>query len=132
LVAACRKVSCHAAVAWSKRNVLRNIRTQENCGSRKELAAAGRMMTRVTGVARHKGHGSKKQTKDDAGKGTQKERTDEKRRRKFQECKNGISDRGMREQLQGSKRKKGSRRQTAATSEEKRPKEPMTGKYGKR
>jgi hypothetical protein len=27
LAAACRKVSCHAAVAWRKRNVFKNIRT---------------------------------------------------------------------------------------------------------
>jgi hypothetical protein len=32
LVAACRKVSCRAAVAWRKRNLVRNIRTQGNCG----------------------------------------------------------------------------------------------------
>jgi hypothetical protein len=42
LDAACRKVSRHAAVARRKRNIFRKIRTQENCGPRKELVAAGR------------------------------------------------------------------------------------------
>jgi hypothetical protein len=59
-------------VAWCKGNVFRKIRTKGNYGPRKELASAGRVMTRCTGVARRKGHGRKRQTKDDAGKGTHK------------------------------------------------------------
>jgi hypothetical protein len=57
LAAACRKMSCHAAVAWRKRNILRNIWTKGNCGPQKELAAAGRKMTHCAKVAQRKGHG---------------------------------------------------------------------------
>jgi hypothetical protein len=39
--AACRKVSHCARVAWHRKSVVRNIGTQENCGPRKEFAAAG-------------------------------------------------------------------------------------------
>jgi hypothetical protein len=66
-------------VAWHKRNVLRNIQTQENCVLQKELAIASRMMTCFTGVAQCKGHRCKRQTKDDAGKGSQKGQTEEKK-----------------------------------------------------
>jgi hypothetical protein len=51
LVAACRKVSRRAAVAWRRRNIFRNLRTQGNCGPRKELAAAGKMLAHCTGIA---------------------------------------------------------------------------------
>jgi hypothetical protein len=36
-VAACRKVSRRAAVAWRRRNIFRDIGTQGNCGPRQEL-----------------------------------------------------------------------------------------------
>jgi hypothetical protein len=39
--AACRKVSRRAALARRKRNFFRKIRTEENCGQRKKLTAAG-------------------------------------------------------------------------------------------
>jgi hypothetical protein len=45
LAASCRKVTHPAAVARHKMNVFRKIRTQRNCGPRKELAASGRRMT---------------------------------------------------------------------------------------
>jgi hypothetical protein len=38
-------------VAWRKRNVFRKIGTQENCGPRKEFAAAGIRMIHCAGVA---------------------------------------------------------------------------------
>jgi hypothetical protein len=63
LAAACRKVFSCATVAYRKRNLLRKIGTQENCGPRKEFTAAGM--------------------------------------RKGTECKNGIRDQGLRQQLRG-------------------------------
>jgi hypothetical protein len=48
-------------------------RTQSNDWCRKKLAATCRVITHSAGVARHKGHGRKRQNKDDGGKGTQKE-----------------------------------------------------------
>jgi hypothetical protein len=42
LVAACRKVSRCAAVAWHRRNIFRDIRTQGNCGLWEEVTAAVR------------------------------------------------------------------------------------------
>jgi hypothetical protein len=36
-----RKVSRHARVAWRKRKLIQRMGTQENCGPRKELSAAG-------------------------------------------------------------------------------------------
>jgi hypothetical protein len=41
LAADCRKVSRHATVAWRKRKLFRKSGTQEFCGQRKELTAAG-------------------------------------------------------------------------------------------
>jgi hypothetical protein len=80
LVAACRKVSHHAAVTWHRRNVFRNIRTQGNRGPQQELGTAGIMMTRHTGVAWCKGHGCKKQIKEVVGNETQEGQIDKKRR----------------------------------------------------
>jgi hypothetical protein len=54
LAAAYRKVSCHATVAWHKRNILGKFWTQRNCGLRKEVTAARIRVTRCAGVARHK------------------------------------------------------------------------------
>jgi hypothetical protein len=53
LAATCRKVSCHATVAWHKRNIFRKSTTQENWGSRDELAT-NRNMTSRAGVTRCK------------------------------------------------------------------------------
>jgi hypothetical protein len=55
LVAACKKVSRCAAVAWSRRNIFRDIRTQGNFGPRDEVTAAGKTMTLCAGLARRKG-----------------------------------------------------------------------------
>jgi hypothetical protein len=55
LVAACRKVSCRATVAWRKRTVFRDIRTQGNCGLREEVTAAGKTITLRAGLAWCKG-----------------------------------------------------------------------------
>jgi hypothetical protein len=53
LAAACRKVSRRATVAWRKRNIFRKSTTQENWGSRDEVAT-DRNMTRRAGVTRRK------------------------------------------------------------------------------
>jgi hypothetical protein len=42
LAAACRKVSCHATVAWRKRNLIRQIWTKVNCGPRKQFQISSR------------------------------------------------------------------------------------------
>jgi hypothetical protein len=55
LVAACRKVSRCAAVAWRRRNIFRDIRTQGNCGPRQKFCAAGIMVTLRARLARRKG-----------------------------------------------------------------------------
>jgi hypothetical protein len=52
---ACRKVSRHATVARRKRNLIRLIWNEVNCGPRSTLAAAGRGMIRYAGVAWLKG-----------------------------------------------------------------------------
>jgi hypothetical protein len=69
LVDACRKVSCRAAVAWRKRNLVRDIRTLGNCGPRQELGAAGIMVTLRAKLARRKGtFAGKNQIRDKAGR----------------------------------------------------------------
>jgi hypothetical protein len=55
LAAACRKVSCHAKVAWRKRKLVSKVQTQGNCGLRKELAVACREMTHRAEMAWHSG-----------------------------------------------------------------------------
>jgi hypothetical protein len=55
LAAAYRKVSRREKVAWRKRKLIRNIRTLEKCGRRKEFAAARIRTTRCAKVARLKG-----------------------------------------------------------------------------
>jgi hypothetical protein len=45
LVAACRKVSHRATVAWRKRTIFGDIRTQGNCRPREVVTAAGKIMT---------------------------------------------------------------------------------------
>jgi hypothetical protein len=50
LAAACRKITRRATVAWRKRKVFRRIGTEENCGPRSTLTAAG--IIKVTHHAR--------------------------------------------------------------------------------
>jgi hypothetical protein len=54
LAAACRKVSCHAKVAWRKRKLITRSGTQENCGLLKEFSPTGIRMTHHVKVAWHK------------------------------------------------------------------------------
>jgi hypothetical protein len=65
LVATCRKVSCHAALAWRKRNLSRKIRTRVNCGPRQELGAAEMRRNCCTGVEQRKGRGTQKRLKNE-------------------------------------------------------------------
>jgi hypothetical protein len=64
--AACRKVSCHAKVAWRNRNIVRNNSTQKRCGPPKELNAARMRMACHAKVARHKGNIGKTRTRNNA------------------------------------------------------------------
>jgi hypothetical protein len=60
-------------MAWRKRNLFRNIRTQGDCGPWKELAAARREMTHRANVARRKGNFVRnKWTKAKAERATQR------------------------------------------------------------
>jgi hypothetical protein len=72
LASGCRKVSRRAALAWSKRNFSRNIRTEGNCGPRQELGAAGIRMTLRAKVARRKKHGLQRKGKYDIAPRTPK------------------------------------------------------------
>jgi hypothetical protein len=101
LAAACRKVSSCATVAWHRKNAVRNIGTQENCGPGKEFAAAIIRTTRCAKVARGREHGLQRQRNDDIAPRTRKRRTEENRRVKGPECKNGVRYRGLRQQFQG-------------------------------
>jgi hypothetical protein len=85
LAAACRKVSRRAAVARHKGNIFRKIRTQGNCGPRKELAAAGRKMICCAKVAQRK-----RQGKDKVAPKTSKGRTFRRKLRAQQQCNKGI------------------------------------------
>jgi hypothetical protein len=99
LAAACRKVPRRAAVVRRKGNVFWKIRTQGNCEPRKQLVAARREMTHRAKVARRKG-----QTEDDVAPRSPKGCTFGRRRWKGPEFNNDIRDRGLRQQLRGSKR----------------------------
>jgi hypothetical protein len=93
LAATCRKMSCHATVAWSKRNILRKIRTQENCGWRKGLAVAGMRTTRRARVAWRKENFVRKDwARNQAEQGTPKPRKDGKRLWKGQELNDGLRE----------------------------------------
>jgi hypothetical protein len=63
-------------------------------------------MTRYAKVVQRKGHGCKRQTKDDAGKGTLKERTHEKSLWKDPEGNSGMRRRDVKELLHLRKGKK--------------------------
>jgi hypothetical protein len=106
LAVACKKVSHRTAVVRRKRNVFKKIRTQGNCGPRKVLAAAGRRMTHNTKVTCRRGYDRMRYDQDSVVQETRKGRSLGKRRWKGPECNNGIRDRGLRQQIQGSKRMK--------------------------
>jgi hypothetical protein len=93
--------------ARSKRNDFREMRTQGNYEPRIRLVPAGRRMTLSTKVARRRGHDHKRRDQDNVVQ------TFGKRRGKGPECNNGIRDRGLRQELRGSKRirNQGTRRQ---------------------
>jgi hypothetical protein len=102
-VAACRKVSRCAKVAWQKRKLVRKIWTQGNCGSWKELAVARREMTHHAEVARRRGHNHKRYDQDNVAPRTLKGRKSGMRRWKGPECNSGMRNRGLKQKLQGSK-----------------------------
>jgi hypothetical protein len=96
-------VSRRARVVQRKRNVFSKILTQGNCGPQKELAANGRMMTNITKVARCREHNRKRYDQKSVVQEDRKGWALGKRRWKSSECKNGIRDRGLKQQLRGSK-----------------------------
>jgi hypothetical protein len=100
LTVAGRKITRRATVAWSRKNAVRRIGTQENCGLHKELDAVGIRATRCAKVARGRENGLQRKGKDDITPRTQKGRTEE-NRRLSPECKNGVRYRGLRQQFQG-------------------------------
>jgi hypothetical protein len=104
LAEAGRKMTRHATEAWRKRNVFRKIRTEENCGPCKEFAVSGIRMTQCAKVAQGRKHGLQKQEKDDIAPRTRKGQTEEKRRFTGPDCKNGIRNRGLSQQLHGNTR----------------------------
>jgi hypothetical protein len=53
LTIAGKKASCHAKVAWRKRNLVRRIETQTNYGPRKRLTVTCRKTTGCATVAWH-------------------------------------------------------------------------------
>jgi hypothetical protein len=74
LVAACRKVSRCAAVAWHGRNIVRDIQTQGNFGPRQKLGAAGIMVTLHARLAPCKGTFAQKDpTRDSVKRGAYRE-----------------------------------------------------------
>jgi hypothetical protein len=103
LAAACRKVSHCAAVVRRKGNVIRKFCTQGNFEPWKELATASRKITCCAGVAWHEGHRCKGENKDDVAPRCPKGRIFGKRCWKGLECNSAIRDRGIRQQLRGSK-----------------------------
>jgi hypothetical protein len=95
LAAACRKVSCHATVAWRKRKVFRKSETRGYCGSRKGMTVADRRTSRHATVAWRKTkfirniriQESRESSKDFAVKGM----------REGPGCKNGVRRRNIKE-----------------------------------
>jgi hypothetical protein len=100
----------HLAV---RRRAQQKKRTQDNCGSRKKLAAARRGMIRRVGVAWRKGRGHtgptveqrwlKKRTRGNVARGTLKRRPFVKRRRAKPEGIRGIRNQSSRQQLRPRK-----------------------------
>jgi hypothetical protein len=68
-------MTLHAGLARRKGTFFRDIRTPGNGGPWKELAAAGRRMTRCTGIAQQKEYGQQKKGQDEMAPITRKERT---------------------------------------------------------
>jgi hypothetical protein len=99
-----RRTSRHATVAWRKRNITRNIWTQEHCGSRRIFAATSRGMARCAGVSQRGGHDGKRHGQVNVGREIKKRRKEGKRLRKHPECNRGLRDVGLRQQLRGRKR----------------------------
>jgi hypothetical protein len=97
-------VSCHATVAWRKRNVLRSIAIQRSHELWNKLAADGIRMTHRAKVARRRGHDRKLYDQDNVIQRTQKVWTSRMRLCKKQECKIDIRGRRLSQQLRGSKR----------------------------
>jgi hypothetical protein len=104
LAAAGRKnVSRHATVAWLKRKLFRRSGTQKRCRSRRIFAAARRGMARCAGVAQREGHDGKRHSQDNVGQKI-KRRKDRKRLWIHPECKRGLRDVSLRQQLRVRKR----------------------------
>jgi hypothetical protein len=75
-------------------------RTQGNCGPQKKLTTTIRTMTHHAGVAWRKGNFvGKHRTRDSVVQGTVKRWIFGRRHQPKQECKNGIRNRGLRQQL---------------------------------
>jgi hypothetical protein len=100
LVAACRKVSRRAKVAWRKINLIRKILIQASCESRKELSVARRKVLRREKVASRGRNIAKKEcTRASVLQEIQRGRTFGRRRQQEPECSNGIRSRGVEEQV---------------------------------
>jgi hypothetical protein len=99
LAAACRKVSRRAAVAWRRRNIFWDIRTQGNCGPRQELGAAGIMVTLRARLERRKGTFARKDpTRDYEEQGACKERAFGERHRTKPTGSQGVRNESSRQQ----------------------------------
>jgi hypothetical protein len=68
-------VTQSSRLARCKGTFIRDIQTQRNGGPRKDLATAGKMVTRCTGIAQQKEHGLQKKGQDDMSPRTWKECT---------------------------------------------------------
>jgi hypothetical protein len=100
LAAACKKTTHRATVAWRKRNVRRRTVTQENYGPRKRLTVTGRKTTSRARVAWLRENFVRKDcSKNKTVQETPKRQNDGKGLWKGLEYKNGIRNRGLRQQL---------------------------------
>jgi hypothetical protein len=90
LAATCRKVSCHAKVAWQKRKLFRKIETLEKCGWRMESATARTRTTHCAKVAWRREHDHKRYDKDNVAPRTPRGWTFRMKRQPEPECSNGI------------------------------------------
>jgi hypothetical protein len=94
------KMTRRATVAWCKRNIFRRIVTKENCGPWSILTASRIMMTSRARVAWPREKFVRKDcTRNRTEQETPKRRNDEKRLCTGLKCKNGIRNRGLRQQL---------------------------------
>jgi hypothetical protein len=100
LTVAGKKITRRGTVAWRKRNIFRRTGIEGNCGLRSKLTAAGIKMTRHARVAWPRERFVRKDcTRNQTEQQTPKRQNDEKRRFTGPECKNGIRNRGLRQQL---------------------------------